>query len=49
MNKFRCLELAYAALEEGSSAPGTLNAANEVAVEAFLSGHIAFLDIPTIV
>ena len=49
MNKFRCLELAYAALEEGNSAPGTLNAANEVAVEAFLSGHIAFLDIPTIV
>jgi len=49
MSKFRCLELAYAALEEGNSAPGTLNAANEVAVEAFLSGHITFLDIPTIV
>jgi 1-deoxy-D-xylulose-5-phosphate reductoisomerase len=49
VNKFRCLDLAYAALEKGNSAPGTLNAANEVAVEAFLRGHITFLDIPTIV
>ena len=45
MDKFKCLGLAYGALEQGESAPGTLNAANEVAVEAFLNKKIGFLDI----
>ena len=36
MRKYKCLGLAYEALEQGKSAPGTLNAANEVAVKAFL-------------
>jgi 1-deoxy-D-xylulose-5-phosphate reductoisomerase len=48
-NKYRCLELAYNALEQGKSAPGTLNAANEVAVNAFLKNKLGFLDIPKIV
>jgi 1-deoxy-D-xylulose-5-phosphate reductoisomerase len=43
---FACLDLAYAALEAGGSASATLNAANEVAVAAFLDGRIGFLDIP---
>ena len=42
---FPCLGLAYEALKEGKNAPGTLNAANEVAVEAFLGNKISFLDI----
>ena len=45
MDRFKCLGLAYDALEQGKSAPGTLNAANEVAVEAFLNKKIGFLDI----
>ena len=45
MDRFRCLGLAYEALEKGGSAPGTLNAANEIAVEAFLNKKIGFLDI----
>ena len=48
-NKYRCLELAYNALEQGKSAPGTLNAANEVAVNAFLKNKLGFLDIPKVV
>ena len=48
-NKYRCLDLAYSALEEGKSAPGTLNAANEVAVNAFLKNKLGFLDIPKVV
>ncbi len=43
--KFRCLKLAYEAGKEGSSATVVLNAANEVAVNDFLSGKIHFLDI----
>ncbi len=43
---FACLDLAYAALRAGGSAGATLNAANEVAVAAFLDGRIGFLDIP---
>jgi len=45
MDRFKCLGLAYDALEQGKSVPGTLNAANEVAVEAFLNKTIGFLDI----
>ncbi|KGQ20684.1 1-deoxy-D-xylulose 5-phosphate reductoisomerase [Lysobacter dokdonensis DS-58] len=46
---FPCLGLAYAALRAGGTAPATLNAANEVAVSAFLQGRIAFLGIPALV
>jgi 1-deoxy-D-xylulose-5-phosphate reductoisomerase len=46
---FRCLALAYAALEAGGTAPAILNAANEVAVEAFLNGAIGFSGIATVV
>ena len=43
--RFPCLGLAYAALRDGGTAPAVLNAANEVAVAAFLEGRIGFLDI----
>lgn len=47
--RFPCLTLAYRALREGDSAPAVLNAANEVAVEAFLDGKIGFTAIPRII
>ncbi len=47
--RFPCLELAYHAMRAGGSAPAVLNAANEVAVEAFLRGAIRFTDIAAIV
>ena len=40
--RFPCLKLAYDALTEGNTAPALLNAANEVAVEAFLARRIGF-------
>ncbi len=43
--RFRCLQLAYDVLHEGGTAPAILNAANEVAVAAFLDGHLPFLGI----
>jgi 1-deoxy-D-xylulose-5-phosphate reductoisomerase len=43
--KFRCLVLARQALEMGGTAPVVLNAANEVAVKAFLDRRIRFLAI----
>ena len=43
--RFPCLGLAYHALREGGTAPAVLNAANEVAVAAFLAGRIRFTDI----
>ncbi|HEY9132757.1 MAG TPA: 1-deoxy-D-xylulose-5-phosphate reductoisomerase [Dyella sp.] len=46
---FRCLALAYQALRAGGDAPAILNAANEVAVEAFLAGGLPFLSIPDLV
>src|SRR6476469_10074036 len=46
---FPCLDLAYEAGREGGTAPAWLNAANEVAVEAFLAGRIAWLGIAEIV
>ena len=42
LDRFPCLRLAYAALEHGGAWPVTLNAANEIAVEAFLSGQLRF-------
>ncbi len=47
--RFPCLALAYDALREGGTAPAILNAANEVAVAAFLERRIGFLDIPRLV
>ncbi|MBK1678778.1 1-deoxy-D-xylulose-5-phosphate reductoisomerase [Rhodocyclus tenuis] len=47
--RFPCLALAYRALKAGGSAPATLNAANEVAVEAFLDGRIGFTEISRII
>ncbi len=46
---FRCLGLAYAALRAGGAAPTILNAANEVAVEAFLNGRLRFPAIAEVV
>lgn len=47
--RFRSLALARAAVETGGARPAILNAANEVAVAAFLAGNIAFLEIAAIV
>jgi 1-deoxy-D-xylulose-5-phosphate reductoisomerase len=46
---FACLALARAAGRAGGTAPCTLNAANEVAVHAFLAGRLAFLEIAAVV
>ena len=46
---FPCLGLAYAALRAGGSVPAVLNAANEVAVAAFLERRIGFLGIPVVI
>lgn len=48
-DKFPCLGLAYEACRRGSTVPAVLNAANEVAVNAFLDGRITFPDIPRII
>jgi len=49
LHAFPCLALAYAALRAGGSAPATINAANEVAVAAFLDGRLPFLGIPALI
>src|SRR5215469_13979502 len=49
LERFPALRLARAALEAGGGAPTVLNAANEVAVAAFLDGRIGFLDIAAVV
>jgi 1-deoxy-D-xylulose-5-phosphate reductoisomerase len=46
MDKFPCLRLAYEAVEAGGAKTIALNAADEVAVAAFLEGSIGFVDIP---
>ncbi len=46
LDKFPCLRLAYQAVEAGGAKTIALNAADEVAVAAFLEGTIGFLDIP---
>ncbi|MCL2123011.1 MAG: 1-deoxy-D-xylulose-5-phosphate reductoisomerase, partial [Desulfovibrionaceae bacterium] len=48
-DNFPCLSLARRALRYGRGMPAALNAANEAAVELFLSGRIAFLDIPVLI
>jgi 1-deoxy-D-xylulose-5-phosphate reductoisomerase len=49
LERFPCLRLALEALRAGGTHPAVLNAANEAAVEAFLSGHLRFVDIPAVV
>jgi 1-deoxy-D-xylulose-5-phosphate reductoisomerase len=46
---FPCLGLAYDAIRRGGTTPAVLNAANELAVEAFLQETVGFLDIPRII
>lgn len=48
LKRFPCLELAYEAIRRGGNAPCALNAANEVAVAAYLKGLIGFYDIAKI-
>ncbi len=49
MKKFPCLRIAYEAAEAGGAKTVALNAADEVAVAAFLAGSIGFNDIPRII
>ncbi|WP_033336979.1 1-deoxy-D-xylulose-5-phosphate reductoisomerase [Thioalkalivibrio thiocyanodenitrificans] len=48
-DRFPCLRLAYEALAAGGTATAVLNAANEVAVEAFLDSRLPFTDIPDVI
>ncbi len=47
--RFPCLGLAYAALRAGGTVPAVLNAANEIAVAAFLEGRLRYTAIPQVV
>lgn len=49
LRKFRCLQLAFDAINRGGNMPCILNAANEVVNEAFRADHIGFLDMPRII
>lgn len=49
LERFPCLRLAYKAMKAGGTMPTVLNAANEIAVEAFLNGQVRFTDIPIII
>ena len=49
LEKFKCLKLAYEALSKGHSYQVVLNAANEIAVDAFLNHKIKYTDIPKII
>jgi 1-deoxy-D-xylulose-5-phosphate reductoisomerase len=49
LQRFPCLKLAYDALQAGGSAPAILNAANEVAVQAFLERRIGFREIDRLI
>ena len=49
MKKFPCLALAFSACEAGGTLPCVLNAANEVAVDAFLNKRIGFIQIPDVI
>ena len=44
--RFPCLNFAYEVMQQGGSSGAIVNAANEIAVAAFLSGRLRFLDIP---
>ncbi len=49
LERYPCLKLAYQSIEIGETMPSILNAANEVAVNAFLGGSIRFTDIPLLI
>jgi 1-deoxy-D-xylulose-5-phosphate reductoisomerase len=49
MTRFPCLKLAFDACRKGGTLPAVMNAANEVAVQAFLDRQLAFTDIPRVV
>ena len=49
LERFPCLRLAYDALKQGGTWPIALNAANEIAVEQFLAGRLAFSKIPNVI
>jgi 1-deoxy-D-xylulose-5-phosphate reductoisomerase len=49
IKKFKCLDLALKAAENGGSMPAVLNGANEIAVASFLEGKIGFLNIPDLI
>jgi 1-deoxy-D-xylulose-5-phosphate reductoisomerase len=49
LKKFRCLQIAYDVLSLGGTTPAAMNAANEVAVEAFLDRKISFKKIPDLI
>ncbi|MEI6541936.1 MAG: 1-deoxy-D-xylulose-5-phosphate reductoisomerase [Methylococcales bacterium] len=49
LERFPCLRLAYKAINLGGIIPTVLNAANEIAVEAFLNEQVRFTDIPLII
>ncbi len=49
VERFPCLQLAYGALERGGTVPAVMNAANEVAVEAFLNRQLSFAGIPKVI
>jgi 1-deoxy-D-xylulose-5-phosphate reductoisomerase len=49
LEAFPCLRLAREAAKEGGTAPCVLNAANEIAVHAFLEGRLRFLEIPAVI
>jgi 1-deoxy-D-xylulose-5-phosphate reductoisomerase len=48
-DRFPALKLAYTALQLGGSAPAILNAANEIAVAAFLQKRLSFLDVTSVI
>ena len=48
LERFPCIALAYEALRQGASYPAALNAANEIAVEAFLGDRLGFSQIPKV-
>jgi len=47
--RFPCVRLATEAIRRGGTAPAILNAANEIAVEAFLAGRLGFTGIPDVI
>lgn len=49
LERYKCLALAYRAIEVGGTLPVVMNAVNEVTVQLFLDGKISFLDIETII
>ncbi len=49
LERFPCLDLAYRALEAGGAAPAALNAANEIACQAFLEGRAGYGEIPAVI